>query len=460
MGSAASGGKVSLNSTLRIACALLGFWIPAIACAPESPPPQHLVLITLDTLRADRLGSYGYERPTSPNLDGLAERGIRFSDAVAQAISTPPSHASILTGLIPPAHGLRRLWGQALAQQNLTLAEILRDRGFVTAAFVSGRPLHRRSGLDQGFTTYEDSFLPEARQRAGADTNAAVRSWLDQREPGRLFLWVHYFDPHWPYRAPRSHRERFLRSDPAERGAIRQVNANEITGLPRAYPPSRVQAGRELYDAEVAYTDEMVGELLAMLDREGVLSEAIVAAVADHGECLGEHGYFFGHWDVFEETARVPMILVHPDRTWRGISVEQTVRTIDLLPTILSWLDVPLPGPIDGRDLTPLIEGVERESRPAYTEQFEYFAVRALRRGDMLLIHRLPKGEPATGETFTAYERGPQALRELQAPSPSLLKQLRNELQALAEPTTAYETVESEVAPEAADQLRALGYVE
>jgi arylsulfatase A-like enzyme len=237
------------------------------------------------------------------------------------------------------------------------------------------------------------------------------------------------------------------------------VNANEITGSPQAYPPSQAQAGRELYDAEVAYTDEMVGELLAMLDREGILSEAIVAVVSDHGECLGEHGYFFGHWDVFEETARVPMILVHPSRSWRGISVEQTVRTIDLFPTILSWLNVPLPGPIDGRDLTPLIEGVERESRPAYTEQFEYFGVRALRRGDMLLIHRLSKGEGGTGETFTAYERGPLALRELRPPPPQL-KALRSQLRALAETTTAHEPVESEVPREAAEQLRALGYVE
>jgi len=238
------------------------------------------------------------------------------------------------------------------------------------------------------------------------------------------------------------------------------MNANEITGSPRVYPPSRAQAGRELYDAEVAYMDEMVGELLAMLDREGILSEAIIAVVADHGECLGEHGYFFGHWDVFEETARVPMILVHPGRSWRGISVEQTVRTIDLFPTILSWLKVPLPGPVDGRDLTPLIEGIERESRPAYTEQLEYFGVRSIRRGDMLLIHRLSEGEGGTGESFTAYERGPLALRELRALPPSQLEALRSQLRALAETTTAHETVESEVPQEAAEQLRALGYVE
>ncbi|MBW1686087.1 MAG: sulfatase [Deltaproteobacteria bacterium] len=419
-----------------------------------------MVLVTLDTLRADRLGCYGYERPTSPNLDALAKRGVRFSDAVAQAISTPPSHASILTGLNPPAHGLRRLWGQSLAQQNLTLAEILRDRGFVRAAFVSGRPLDRRSGLDQGFSIYDDSLPGEAAERVGTATNAAVRSWLAQREPGRLFLWVHYFDPHWPYRAPRAHRKRFLRSDPRDRRGIRPMNANEITGSPRVYPPSRAQAGRELYDAEVAYMDEMVGELLALLDREGILSEAIIAVVADHGECLGEHGYFFGHWDVFEETARVPMILVHPGRSWRGISVEQTVRTIDLFPTILSWLKVPLPGPVDGRDLTPLIEGIERESRPAYTEQLEYFGVRSIRRGDMLLIHRLSEGEGGTGESFTAYERGPLALRELRALPPSQLEALRSQLRALAETTTAHETVESEVPQEAAEQLRALGYVE
>jgi arylsulfatase A-like enzyme len=445
---------------MRITCVLLGFLIPVFACAPEPSPPLHVVLITLDTLRADHLGSYGYKRPTSPNLDALAKRGIRFADAVAQAISTPPSHASILTGLIPPAHGLRRLGGQALAPQNLTLAEILRDRGFVTAAFVSGSTLHRRSGLDQGFTLYEDSFADSAVERAGAETNAAVRFWLAQREPGRLFLWVHYFDPHRPYRAPTTQQERFLRSDLRDLGDLYSLNANEITGSPQAYPESLAQAGRELYDAEVAYTDEMVGDLLALLDREGILSEAIVAVIGDHGECLGEHGYFFGHWDVFEETARVPMILVHPSHPWRGISVEQTVRTIDLFPTILSWLNLPLPRPVGGRDLTPLIEGIEQESRPAYTEQIEYFGAFAMRQGDMLLIRHLLEGEGGPGEVFTAYERGPLELRQLRTPPPSKLKALKSQLKALAETTALYGTVESEVPPEAVEQLRALGYVE
>jgi arylsulfatase A-like enzyme len=238
------------------------------------------------------------------------------------------------------------------------------------------------------------------------------------------------------------------------------MNANEVTGFPRDYPPARARAGRALYDAEVAYTDEMVGELLAMLDHEGILSEAIVAVVADHGECLGEHGYFFGHWDVFEETARVPMILVHPGRPWHGISVEQTVRTIDLFPTILSWLNVPLPGPVDGRDLAPLIEGVEREPRPAYTEQFEYFDVRAMRQGDMLLIQRSSKGEEGAGETFTAYERGRTALRELRDPPSSRLEDLRSHLRAVGDSAASHETVESEVPGEVAEQLRALGYAE
>ncbi len=197
--------------------ALLSFGLLALAthlaCSEPAGPRPNLVLITLDTLRADRLGAYGYERETSPVLDSIARRGVRFDDAIAQATTTPPSHASILTGLNPARHGLRKLYGQRLPDANETLAEILRAEGYSTAAFVSAVPLRHLVGLDQGFDVYNDEWGSDTAEmshdRSAGLTNAQVRSWLESAPSAPVFLWVHYFDPHHPYFPPEEYRKRF-----------------------------------------------------------------------------------------------------------------------------------------------------------------------------------------------------------------------------------------------------------
>ena len=289
-----------------VAALQLAAYVAVSACG-GTPDPQHLVLVTLDTLRADRLGAYGHDVPTSPHFDQLACRGVRFEQAIAQSIATPPSHASILTGMNPPKHGLRRLSGQALAPENVTLAEWLEQRGFQTAAFVSALPLRRDLGLHQGFRHYDDEF---ERQRSARETNARVRLWLEGRSDSRTFLWVHYFDPHWPYLPPAREQQRFARRRVTRRDLHPSVNTR---GAPRSAPDAETTALMgALYDGEIAATDAALGELVEMLEEAGILGEALLAVVADHGECLGERGYYFGHWDVYPETARVPMILVHP----------------------------------------------------------------------------------------------------------------------------------------------------
>ena len=436
-----------------------------LACS--DPVAPNLVLITLDTLRADRLGSYGYDRDTTPTLDAIAARGVRFEDAITQATTTTPSHASILTGLNPARHGLRRLY-QRLASSNHTLAEILKGEGYSTAAFVSAVPLRRKVGLDQGFDHYSDHNVDSA--GAGSDdekhyrparaTNERVYEWLEDRPRGPLFLWVHYFDPHTPYFAPEEFRRRYGVEKTRLRFQHPSVDTNQMrpNGEPRQRPkPKTVERMSNLYDAEIRYMDTAIGELLAALGEAGLLENSVVAFVADHGEHFGEGGYYFGHWDVLDETARVPMVIAHADGRHRGSVVEQSVGTIDLVPTLLAWMEIETPLAFDGVDLTPLIRGDPVPTRALYTEQFEYFPVRAARSGPWMLRQQAQPDQPVgqgQQRLLRRTSRGPDAPQL----SPDGLARLSRALDALARPSSHHES-ESLAVPDAArEQLRALGY--
>jgi arylsulfatase A-like enzyme len=430
-----------------------------LACqrdARTAQSPQHLILITLDTLRSDRLGVYGHENAITPHLDGLAERGVRFADALAPSISTPPSHASILTGLNPGSHGLRALYGEQLAPGNQTLADLLRGEGFTTAAFVSGLPLRKDVGLSQGFDHYDDSFVPD-HERSAEATNRLAIDWLAARPAGRLFLWVHYFDPHYPYFPPAQYRRRFGVRISSKKQLLRTKNGNPETGEAVQMPPRRVRMMSSLYDAEVSYLDAAIGELLRALEGEGILEDAVIVAVSDHGELLGEHEYYFGHWDVFDETARVPMLLVHPGGNWAGRVVGQSVGTIDIMPTVLAWLGIESGAAFDGRDLTPWIAAEDKpaDGKPIYTEQTAYFPVRSVRDESWLLIERGEDGERRL------YRRGggPGRLRAV-APGarPEVEARLARWLEQLATPSTARRALPIAVPDDVAEGLRALGY--
>lgn len=435
-------------------------WLALLGAACSHPAPStgplHLVLVTLDTLRADRLGCYGCERGLTPHLDALAARGVRFDDAIAQSISTPPSHASILTGLIPARHGLRRLWGGRLAQENTTLAEVLAGEGFTCAAFVGALPLRAEVGLDQGFEHYDAGILPGAHERVAQATNERVAAWIASRPSGRLFLWVHYFDPHTPYFPPAAYRERHgaaSLTDPAQLLPI--VNGNAPGADVSVMRGPAVERMRALYDAEVSYTDDAVGALFDLLEDAGILDDAVIGVIADHGELLGEHDYWFGHWDVFDETARVPMILARPDGKWSGLEVESTVASVDLMPTLLHWLGVDNGLALDGRDLTGILDGEPPGERGIYTEQLEYFPVRALRASDWFLLER---GRP-TGIERTLFRRAGPGAPLVASADPAVEERLARRIDELgrgAGPAVQQAREDEGVAA----GLRALGYTD
>jgi arylsulfatase A-like enzyme len=446
-----------------IAASVLALVALALGTGCERPP-QHLVLVTLDTLRADRLSAYGHDRQTSPTLSALAERGVRFDDAIAQSIATPPSHASILTGKNPPRHGLRKLSGEALAPEQTTLAEVLTERGFTAAAFVGAIPLLRSHGLDQGFVFYEEDLPDGMIERRARKTNRRVQKWLASRPPGRLFLWVHYFDPHYPYTPPRAYQMRFAGRLVGRKAQVYPTNANPQTRRePEASPPDAegIATMKNLYDAEVRYTDDSLGELFAMLDAAGILQDAVIAVVADHGESLGEHGYYFGHWDVLWENARVPMVLAHPDGRHGGRHIAEMVRTVDLMPTLLAWLGIDAPDGLDGRDLSALIEGAAPAEAAAYTEQQLYFRARAVRTKDWLLVRREANAGGASDPVFRLHRRvGGRALPEdVAAVHPDIRDRLAARLAELHDVDDPGESVVIPVSDTVREQLRALGYL-
>jgi len=302
----------------------------------------NVLVITLDTTRADRLGCYGYDKVETPSLDSLATNGIRYGDAVTPVPITLPAHASIFTGLYPPNHGARNNGAFEVDAEQLTLAELLKGAGYDTAAFVSAFVLDARFGLSQGFDVYDDEVdpaksmsesYPVHERQATSVTDGAV-AWLRARGgTGPFFMWVHYFDPHQPYRAPEPFATRY--------------------------------AGNR-YDAEVAYMDSQVGRLLKTVEELGLGDNTLIFAVGDHGEGLGDHDEETHGLLMYEPTIRVPLILSCPG-IFRGSYVidDVIVSITDLFPTIVDLLDIPDAPASDG---TSLLAARKRGDRMVYME--------------------------------------------------------------------------------------------
>jgi choline-sulfatase len=302
------------------------------AQAQASARPN-VLLITIDTLRADRLGSYGYADARTPVLDGLARQGVRFADATAHAPLTHPSHAAIHSGRYPGSFGIRLNGMDPLPGEAETLAERLKAAGYRTGAVIASVVLDTGSGLNQGFDLYDDEIERPVQslmamtelQRSGSEVTSLARAWLAKGQRP-WFLWVHYYDPHLPYAAPAAH-----------------VKA----------------AGGRPYDAEIAYVDSEIGTLLKAVDR----SSTTIVVTSDHGESLGDHGEVDHGYFLYDATLRVPLIVASP--AVKARVVREQVRSIDIAPTIASFAGVEWPArPDGGESLRALIDGGSRPEVP------------------------------------------------------------------------------------------------
>ena len=400
------------------------------AAAPKGPPPS-VLLITIDTLRADRLGAYGDTLARTPHMDALARAGVSFARAFTPAPLTLPAHASLMTGLLPPQHGVRGNGGFALGKDHATLAEALRARGLRTGAFVGGFPLERRFGLARGFDHYGDVFdrapgihFDFAERRADRVVEEAL-SWL-AGQAGPVFAWVHVFDPHAPYDAPPD----FRTADP--------------------------------YRGEIAFTDKALGALLTAWDaRPG---PSFTALTADHGEAFGEHGEESHSLFVYDTTLRVPLVLRGPGLP-AGRRLETPVGLADLAATLVARVDGAVtpegaspPPRLPGRDLLEDLRAPSSSPAPLYAEtlsprlDFGWSDLRALRDGRYKYV-RAPRPE--------LYDvlADPGETRDLSAREPAVRERLRSALESMLRRLGDRE-VRTAPDSEAAERLRALGYVQ
>jgi arylsulfatase A-like enzyme len=341
----------------------------------------NVVLITIDTLRAGNLSAYGYSRPTSPRLEGLARQGVLFENCYSAANVTTPSHTSILTGTRVTTHGVDRNSARFAAEEIPTLAERYRRAGYATAAVVSVGHLNRASsGLGRGFDAYFDA----GGERRVGEAVGLARQWIAANAERPFFLWVHVFDPHMAYDPPppydalyvkqRSRRIDALlgradKRDVLDDERLGEKERSRLAGIfalraERAFAfdllgftPAELEYLPALYDGEIAYTDASLGELFDDLERRNLSDDTLVTVTADHGEAFGEHGIYFSHRTVYEETLRVPLILRLPRRIPAGERVAALVSGIDIAPTLLHYSRLPLGEEMDGRSLAPLIDG-------------------------------------------------------------------------------------------------------
>jgi choline-sulfatase len=463
--------RVHMKVKRRSRCVRKAAWAAACllfiaGCERDSPHQgPNVLLITLDTTRADHLSCYGYPEPTSENLDQLAAEGVLFTRAVTQAAVTPVSHASILTGQNPYNHGLRVMHGleqNRLRDSCTTLAEVLRDAGYRTAAFVSAFPVTERFGLQQGFETFDADFVVDdtavivsaegvvntgKNQRRADETTDRALAWLTGTGKP-FFLWVHYFDPHDPQLRPPSE---FIQAYP----------------LPLSPLPDRLRA---LYDVEIRYMDRQLGRLLADLRQSGRFDDTIVVVVADHGEGLGDHDWWT-HGILYQEQIHAPLIIRAPSVP-AGKKIDYLVRTIDIMPTVLELAGIrgESSPPMDGASLVPLLAGEAAD--PGYlayadsVDMLTYGTAAGTRdeKDDILfgvtdgtwkyIHHALRPGE---GELYNLQE-DPGERTNLYASHPEQVKRLLSDLRR--RDCVPREPLGGErMSPADLERLRSLGYI-
>lgn len=443
--------RLLYGPALAATLAACGAGLPDGTPEPRRP---NIVLYVVDTVRADRLGAYGYGKRTSPRLDAFAADAVLFENAYAQSSWTRPAVASLFTGLLPPAH---RTVGRrsVLPEDAVTLAEILAANGYEGMGLVRNPNVGRAFGFAQGFTR----FRSEDRERDETMLDR-VRLWLDERRSaeGPFFLFLHAIDPHGPYDPAPEFEEMFEAGGaPAHYRTVRyllRLNRGEVEP-----GPGTAEALSRLYDAEVAQNDRAFGELLDELSVRGLDEDTAVIYVSDHGEEFAEHGRWEHGLSLYEEVLRVPFVMRLPGTPPRR--VEAPAQHVDLLPTLLGYLGIEAP-PNDGRDLLA-VRGRGDGPLDVYThlDVDGHRAASVMRGRYKLVLPRSPS--QGTGPMLFDLEEDPDELEDLAADRPDIVERMVGLLaeRNLADQVESAEEIEDDQLDEdVRRRLKALGYVD
>src|SRR5882672_10267607 len=405
----------------------------AIAQTPEKSAPN-VVLITIDTLRADHLGSYGYQQIKTPNIDALAADGARFARAFTAVPVTLPSHTAMLTGTYPMLSGMHDFSGNKLSPQQPTLATVLKQSGYATGAVIAAAVLDSRFGLNQGFDFYYDHFdfnrLDEANldemERPGNQVADQALDWLAKNSQKKFFLWMHLYDPHFPYRPPE---------------------------------PYATEYASHLYDGEIAFADEQVGRLLRFLKNKGLYQNTIIVLSGDHGESLGEHGEKTHGFFIYNATMHVPLIVRLPGKSL-ALTVDDPVSLVDLMPTVLSAVGLDIPSQVQGRSLLPILRGEKgNRERTVYGETFLpriHFNWSELRGAENAKYHFIDAPRPELYDLA----KDPGELRNLFADKKAVAEEMRAKLMSLIREYSAGKELAEKTGldPALMERLKSLGY--
>lgn len=397
------------------------------------PPRLNLLLVTLDTTRADHIGCYGAASALTTTLDALAKDGVLFENAYATVPVTLPSHASILTGLYPPENGLHNNGRGTLGSGFQTLAEILAERGYDTAAFIASIVLRSSAGLNRGFQTYDDDMAGGNRHgdethlmRNGNVVVDAALDWLKTRHSRPFFSWVHLYDPHAPFEG---HAETF---------------GDRFRERP--------------YDGDIAFADLQVGRLVAFLKEKGLYDRTVIVVVGDHGEGFGEHLEQEHGFLLYNSTLRVPLIVRSPRGNKAGGRVATAVSQVDILPTVLDALQIPLAGRVSGVSLRPGLEGLPVEPHDCYAETDAAFAAYGWAPLRSVTTDRWKYIHTAHDELYDL-AADPRELNNLADAQPEPLAEMRQRLAALEQQMVLCAETDIPLSAEQRRALEALGYV-
>jgi arylsulfatase A-like enzyme/Tfp pilus assembly protein PilF len=425
-------GWLGLRFLFQPASSFKSFW------KKQGVEKPNLLLVTLDTTRADHLPIYGYGAVSTPHLNELSQKGVVFEQCATASPLTLPAHCSILTGYYPPYHSVRVNGNNALSDTQTTMAEIFSDAGYKTAAFIGAFVLDGRWGLNQGFDHYDDRFdLRKYKQldlgtvqRPGNEVVDSALKWLEENQSEPFLAWVHLYDPHLPYEPPEPYFSQY-----------------------NYYPPV------SLYDGEIAFMDEQIGRLYSWLKEKGLDKNTVIILVGDHGEGLGEHGELAHGYFIYDYAVHVPLIVVSPHQKLQGLRVSSQVSVVDLLPTAAEMTGLRIPD-TQGRSLVQLMFGKKVKEIPAYSESlspnlhYGWSPLLALRTSEFKFIDA-PRPE------LYDLRQDPKEQNDVQNLYPEVGLRLKRELDTLVERISlgAPEPQAANLDSETIERLAALGYI-